>query len=398
MDFLSQQNKRITDEPLNNVMPILAGGKHVVVIGGGDTGSDCIGTSNRQGALSVTQIEIMPAPPEKENKQLTWPNWPMKMRTSSSQEEGVARDFAVATVRFEGENGQVKKLICARADDKFQPIGLVVGPCGQWEGTRDTSREAVVAIGDDRAVIQRQSEVMDPPEDWVDTAVSGWPALVMGCKPLTTLPGSDSFTRAPHPRTAVGISKDRRTMYFVVADGRRAGAPGLTLPQLASFMATRLHACAAVNLDGGGSSAMWVSTRIVNHPADGVERPVGDHLAVVWMGNDQNEQTGLYGATGAMRVWSGIFTRLPSAPLKVSGKGLDWQWVAGANTTDASCPGARQMPFVAGFAPQYAACVVEPVLEAGEEEGGGWRSWFGLDKKEEEQSAPPAEPAPSPQP
>lgn len=122
MDFLSQQNKRVTDEPLNNVMPILAGGKHVVVIGGGDTGSDCIGTSNRQGALSVTQIEIMPAPPEKENKPLTWPNWPMKMRTSSSQEEGVTRDFAVATVRFEGENGQVKRLICARADDKFQPI------------------------------------------------------------------------------------------------------------------------------------------------------------------------------------------------------------------------------------------------------------------------------------
>ena len=122
MDFLSQQNKRVTDEPLNNVAPILAGGKHVVVIGGGDTGSDCIGTSNRQGALSVTQIEIMPAPPEKENKNLTWPNWPMKMRTSSSQEEGVARDFAVATVRFEGENGVVKKLICARADEKFQPI------------------------------------------------------------------------------------------------------------------------------------------------------------------------------------------------------------------------------------------------------------------------------------
>ena len=68
----------------------------MIIIGGGDTGSDCIGTSNRQGALSVPQIEIMPAPPEKENKALTWPNWPMKMRTSSSQEEGVARDFAVA--------------------------------------------------------------------------------------------------------------------------------------------------------------------------------------------------------------------------------------------------------------------------------------------------------------
>ncbi|HWV00217.1 MAG TPA: glutamate synthase subunit beta, partial [Devosia sp.] len=122
MQFLPQQNRRVSDEPLDNVKPILAGGKHVVVIGGGDTGSDCIGTSNRQGALSVTQIEIMPAPPVRENKELTWPLWPMKMRTSSSQEEGVARDFAVATVRFEGENGVVKKLVCARADDKFQPI------------------------------------------------------------------------------------------------------------------------------------------------------------------------------------------------------------------------------------------------------------------------------------
>jgi glutamate synthase (NADPH/NADH) small chain len=122
MDFLSQQNKRVTNENLDNIKPILAEGKHVVVIGGGDTGSDCIGTSNRQGALSVTQIEIMPAPPEKENKPLVWPLWPMKMRTSSSQEEGVTRDFAVATIRFEGENGVVKKLICARADDKFQPI------------------------------------------------------------------------------------------------------------------------------------------------------------------------------------------------------------------------------------------------------------------------------------
>ena len=122
MDFLSQQNRRVTGEPLDNVNPILAGGKHVVVIGGGDTGSDCIGTSNRQGALSVTQIEIMPAPPEKENKALVWPNWPLKMRTSSSQEEGVDRDFAVATIRFDGENGKVTGLQCARADEKFQAI------------------------------------------------------------------------------------------------------------------------------------------------------------------------------------------------------------------------------------------------------------------------------------
>lgn len=166
-------------------------------------------------------------------------------------------------------------------DAKFQPVGLVVGPCGQWEGTKDTSREAVVAIGDDRAVIQRQAEVMDPPDDWVETAVSGWPALIVKCERLAKLPGSDAFTRAPHPRTAVGITKDRKTMFFVVADGRRTGVPGLTLPQLADFMATELHACAAVNLDGGGSTAMWVSSRIVNRPSDGVERPVGDHLAVV---------------------------------------------------------------------------------------------------------------------
>jgi glutamate synthase (NADPH) small chain len=122
MDFLPQQNRRVSGEPLPNVAPITANGKHVVVIGGGDTGSDCIGTSNRQGALSVTQIEIMPAPPEKENKELTWPNWPMKMRTSSSQEEGVTRDFAVATVRFEGHAGKVTALHCARADERFQPI------------------------------------------------------------------------------------------------------------------------------------------------------------------------------------------------------------------------------------------------------------------------------------
>ena len=88
MDFLPQQNRRVSGEDLGGVEPILATGKHVVVIGGGDTGSDCIGTSIRQGALSVTNFEIMPQPPEKENKPLTWPNWPLKLRTSSSHDEG----------------------------------------------------------------------------------------------------------------------------------------------------------------------------------------------------------------------------------------------------------------------------------------------------------------------
>jgi glutamate synthase (NADPH) small chain len=122
MDFLPQQNRRVSGEPLGDVEPILATGKRVVVIGGGDTGSDCIGTSFRQGALSVTNFEIMPQPPEKENKMLTWPDWPLKLRTSSSHEEGVERDFAVLTTKFSGANGEVKKLHCVRVDAKIKPI------------------------------------------------------------------------------------------------------------------------------------------------------------------------------------------------------------------------------------------------------------------------------------
>ena len=122
MDFLPQQNRRVGNEPLGGVHEILAGGKHVVVIGGGDTGSDCIGTSFRQGARSVTQLEIMPAPPEHENKALTWPNWPLKMRTSSSQAEGAKREYAVLTQKFTGADGKVAKLHCVQVDDKFKPV------------------------------------------------------------------------------------------------------------------------------------------------------------------------------------------------------------------------------------------------------------------------------------
>ena len=132
MDFLPQQNRRVANEPLDGVKPILASGRHVVVIGGGDTGSDCIGTSIRQGALSVTNFEIMPQPPEKENKLLTWPNWPLKLRTSSSHEEGAEREFAVLTTKFEGANGHVQKLHCARADEKFKPV-----PGTEFEITAD---------------------------------------------------------------------------------------------------------------------------------------------------------------------------------------------------------------------------------------------------------------------
>ncbi|MDE2410975.1 MAG: glutamate synthase subunit beta [Sphingomonadales bacterium] len=119
MEFLTQQNKRNAGDEEVRAAPrgtLSAAGKHVVVIGGGDTGSDCVGTSNRQGAASVTQIEIMPKPPEKENKQLTWPDWPMKLRTSSSHEEGVDRDWAILTKRVSGSDGQVTGLDCVRVE------------------------------------------------------------------------------------------------------------------------------------------------------------------------------------------------------------------------------------------------------------------------------------------
>ncbi len=116
MEFLPQQNKRVAGEEVPFENAILASDKHVIVIGGGDTGSDCIGTSIRQGALSVTQLEIMPRPPEQENKQLTWPNWPYKLRTSSSHEEGPERDWAVATKSFSGANGRVTHLNAIRVD------------------------------------------------------------------------------------------------------------------------------------------------------------------------------------------------------------------------------------------------------------------------------------------
>jgi len=121
MDFLAQQNRRLSGEALG-ADPILATGKKVVVIGGGDTGADCVGTSNRQGAASVTQIEIMSRPPETENKALTWPLWPNKLRTSTSHDEGCVRRWSVSTLRFTGLAGRVTGLDCTEVDGKFQPI------------------------------------------------------------------------------------------------------------------------------------------------------------------------------------------------------------------------------------------------------------------------------------
>lgn len=123
MDFLPQQNRRVAGETLTQgTLEISAKDKHVIVIGGGDTGSDCIGTSIRQGAKSVTQLEIMPKPPVKENKALNWPHWPMKLRVSSSQAEGAKTEYQISTIGFGGEDGKVKTLKFVRVDDKLKPI------------------------------------------------------------------------------------------------------------------------------------------------------------------------------------------------------------------------------------------------------------------------------------
>lgn len=125
MDFLTPQNKVVAGDVIPD--QIKATGKHVVVIGGGDTGSDCVGTSNRHGALSVTQFELMPQPPAKENKELVWPNWPLKLRTSSSHEEGANRDWSVTTKELVGENGKVVALKGARVEWKDGKMSEVPG-------------------------------------------------------------------------------------------------------------------------------------------------------------------------------------------------------------------------------------------------------------------------------
>jgi glutamate synthase (NADPH/NADH) small chain len=114
MEFLPQQNRIVAGDAVAG--QIVATGRHVVVIGGGDTGSDCVGTSNRQGAASVTQFELLPQPPEVEDKPLVWPYWPLRLRTSSSHEEGCRRDWSIATKRFEGGNGRVEKLVAVRLE------------------------------------------------------------------------------------------------------------------------------------------------------------------------------------------------------------------------------------------------------------------------------------------
>ena len=148
MEFLPQQNKVVAGD----VVPdqIMATGKHVVIIGGGDTGSDCVGTSNRHGAASITQFELLPQPPESENKPLVWPNWPIKLRTSSSHEEGCDRDWSVTTKRFEGRDGKVEKLIAARVEWQREgngPPKMVEIPGSEFELKADLVLFAMGFVG-----------------------------------------------------------------------------------------------------------------------------------------------------------------------------------------------------------------------------------------------------------
>jgi glutamate synthase (NADPH/NADH) small chain len=137
MEFLPQQNKVNAGDKLKN--QLRADGKHVIVIGGGDTGSDCVGTSNRHGALSVTQFEVMPQPPEEENRPLTWPYWPMKLRTSSSHDEGCVREFAISTKEFIGEKGKLTGL-------KTVHIELKDGKMVEIPGTEKTYQADLVLL------------------------------------------------------------------------------------------------------------------------------------------------------------------------------------------------------------------------------------------------------------
>lgn len=168
-------------------------------------------------------------------------------------------------------------------DEEHNPVGHSVGLCGAWESAGSARRQWVVGFADGRAEITHPEALDEPLPVWMEYAVSGWPLLVDRCRVITSaeLPGSDSFTRAPHPRTAIGIAANGTDVYFVVADGRREGVPGMTLEELGTFMRDELGVCSALNLDGGGSTEMVLHDVIVNQPSDGHERRVGNHVAVV---------------------------------------------------------------------------------------------------------------------
>ncbi|HKU95033.1 MAG TPA: glutamate synthase subunit beta [Vineibacter sp.] len=184
MDFLTQQNKRVAGDDEARAAPkgtLTAKGKHVIVIGGGDTGSDCIGTSTRQGAASITQLEILPRPPDKEDKGLTWPDWPLKMRTSSSQEEGTERDFAVLTKRAVGANGKIEALECVRVEwvkDASGRMGMKEVAGSEFQLKADLVLLAMGFVGPVRKGMIEQAQVELDPRGNVKATVTDYQTSV----------------------------------------------------------------------------------------------------------------------------------------------------------------------------------------------------------------------------
>jgi glutamate synthase (NADPH/NADH) small chain len=175
MEFLPQQNQVVAGEAV--AKQIVATGKHVVVIGGGDTGSDCVGTSNRHGAKSVTQFELLPQPPEHEDKPLVWPYWPVKLRTSSSQEEGCQRDWAVATKRLAGKDGKVQQLVAARVEWQKGADGqlkMVEMPGTEFELPADLVLLAMGFVGPAQAGLVEQAGVARDPRSNVRANVDDY--------------------------------------------------------------------------------------------------------------------------------------------------------------------------------------------------------------------------------
>ena len=192
-----------------------------------------------------------------------------------------ANDRGLTVSELARRHGAVVAINGDYFDPALNPIGLAMGGGEVWAHADErVRRQEVVGVGGRKVEIFPRAAPLREPAPWMTGAISGWPMVVEDCEPVAKLPGSDHFTNAPHPRTAVGLSADRRQLLLVVADGRRTDVPGPTLPELAALM-VEVGACTALNLDGGGSSALWIHDRIVNRASDLVERPVANHLAVV---------------------------------------------------------------------------------------------------------------------
>jgi glutamate synthase (NADPH/NADH) small chain len=203
MQFLEQQNRRVAGDNVDAASAILATGKHVVVIGGGDTGSDCVGTSIRQGALSVTQLELMPKPPLVRIPNNPWPEWPLILRTSSSQEEGAERDWAVSTQCFRGENGRVVGLEAMRVTFEAGKMNRVAGseivvPC-------ELALLAMGFVGPERPGLVEQLGVALDGRGNVRTDASG----------ATSVPGVFA---------AGDAARGQSLVVWAIADGRRVAA------------------------------------------------------------------------------------------------------------------------------------------------------------------------------